>query len=280
MEKIAIAGSGVMGQGIAIVAAGKGAEVILYDLNEQVLDHARQKIEAFTQKGVDRGKSTPEDRQQLLNRISYTCHLNQVVAPLIIEAIPEKLNLKHELFTALEEYNEADAMLATNTSSIPVTQIAAPLKHPERVVGMHFFNPAPLMKLVEVIAAEATDPAIVDKIVQLAKDWGKTPAVVKDTPGFIVNRVARHFYLESLKILEEQVADHETIDELLKNAGFRMGPFELMDLIGVNTNHSVTESMYQQFYLEPRFRPSRIQQKKVEAGHWGKKVGKGFYSYE
>lgn len=279
MEKVGIAGSGVMGQGIAIVAATAGAQVLLFDVNEGQLATARKRIEDFTQKGVERGKSTPAERDELLGRIRYFSDIEQLVAPLIIEAIPERLELKHDFFLKLEKINTPDAILATNTSSIPVTQIAAPLQHPERVVGLHFFNPAPLMQLVEVIAAEATTPAIVDKMVALSKAWGKSPAVVKDTPGFIVNRVARHYYLESLQMLEQGIATHEEIDRLLENAGFRMGPFRLMDLIGVNTNHSVTQSLYEQFYHEPRFRPSRLQQKKVEAGHWGQKNGRGFYSY-
>jgi 3-hydroxybutyryl-CoA dehydrogenase len=268
-----------MGQGIALVAATAGAEVLVYDVNEQVLANAQEKIEDFTQKGVERGKMTAAQRLDLLNRIEYTVHVHELVGPLMIEAIPEKLEYKQDLFRQLEAQNAADSIFATNTSSIPVTQIAGGLQRPERVVGMHFFNPAPLMQLVEVIAAEATDPGVVAQIIQLCRSWGKTPAVVKDTPGFIVNRVARHYYLESLELVEAGIGGVETVDKLLENAGFRMGPFRLMDLIGVNTNHRVSESLYEQFYQAPRFRPSRLQQKKVEAGHWGQKSGKGFYDY-
>lgn len=277
---MAIAGSGTMGQGIAIVAAQAGLGVWLYDIGQAQLDTARKRIEQFTQAGVDKGKTTPEARQQVLDRIRYTTQLQDLVAPLVLEAIPEQLALKQAFFAEMEAINAPDAILATNTSSIPVTQIAAALRHPERVAGLHFFNPAPLMKLVEVISAEATHPAVIDALLALCHTLGKTPAVVKDTPGFIVNRVARHYYLESLQLLQEGVAHHATIDALMEGAGFRMGPFKLMDLIGVDTNHSVTQSMYAQFFQEPRFRPSRIQQKKVEAGHWGQKTGRGFYPYD
>ncbi|MBX3102183.1 MAG: 3-hydroxybutyryl-CoA dehydrogenase [Bacteroidetes bacterium] len=280
VDSLAIAGSGTMGQGIAIVAAQSGLQVMLYDLGQAQLDTARQRIERFTQSGVDKGKTTPEARRQVLDRIGYTSRLDDLKAPLVLEAIPEQLELKQAFFAHMEQINPAHTILATNTSSIPVTQIAAGLQHPERVAGLHFFNPAPLMKLVEVISAESTDPAVIDALLALCARLGKTAAVVKDTPGFIVNRVARHYYLESLHLLQEGVANHETIDALMENAGFRMGPFRLMDLIGVDTNHSVTQSMYAQFFQEPRFRPSRIQQKKVEAGHWGQKSGRGFYTYE
>jgi 3-hydroxybutyryl-CoA dehydrogenase len=280
LHSMAIAGSGTMGQGIAIVAAQAGLGVWLYDIGQAQLDTARKRIEQFTQAGVDKGKTTPEARQQVLDRIRYTTQLQDLVAPLVLEAIPEQLALKQAFFAEMEAINAPDSILATNTSSIPVTQIAAPLRHPERVAGLHFFNPAPLMKLVEVISAEATHPAVVEALLALCHKLGKTPALVKDTPGFIVNRVARHFYLESLQLLQEGVAHHATIDALMEGAGFRMGPFKLMDLIGVDTNHSVTQSMYAQFFQEPRFRPSRIQQKKVEAGHWGQKSGQGFYTYE
>jgi 3-hydroxybutyryl-CoA dehydrogenase len=169
--------------------------------------------------------------------------------------------------------------LATNTSSIPVTRIAAALPHPERVVGMHFFNPAHIMKLVEVISGAATHPNVAQVVYDLSLQLGKTPVMAQDAPGFIVNRVARHYYVESLKVLEENVASFETIDELMEATGFKMGPFRLMDLIGVDTNFNVTSSMFESFHKDSKFRPSRIQQQKVDAGHWGKKTGKGFYEY-
>ncbi|HSI89893.1 MAG TPA: 3-hydroxyacyl-CoA dehydrogenase NAD-binding domain-containing protein, partial [Adhaeribacter sp.] len=186
---------------------------------------------------------------------------------------------KHSIFSELASINTDDTILASNTSSIPITRIAAKVPNPERVVGMHFFNPAPVMKLVEVISGAATSPEIAETIKQLAVKLGKTPVMANDSPGFIVNRVARHFYVEGLKVLEENVASVETIDKLMQASGFKMGPFQLMDLIGVDTNFSVTSSMFEAFHYDAKFRPSRIQQQKVDAGHHGRKTGKGFYDY-
>jgi len=279
IQTIGVIGSGVMGSGIAQVAATAGYTVIVQDVQTDMLARAQKSIESFTEKSVEKAKMTAEARLAVLARLSYVTELPQVQADLIIEAVPEHLSLKHDIFKVLEQNNTEHCILATNTSSIPITQIAACLTHPERCVGMHFFNPAPLMRLVEVIAGERTNPAIVDLIIELSHKMGKVPAVAKDTPGFIVNRVARQYYLESLKILEENVASFEDIDAILKATGFRMGPFELMDLIGIDTNHEVTKSIYNAFFQEPRFRPSRIQQKKVEAGLLGRKNGKGFYDY-
>ncbi|HYE72566.1 MAG TPA: 3-hydroxyacyl-CoA dehydrogenase family protein, partial [Blastocatellia bacterium] len=179
----------------------------------------------------------------------------------------------------LEKLNGKDCLFASNTSSIPITQISAVLKHPGRLAGLHFFNPAPVMKLVEIIKSAATSNEIIQTLEQFCKRISKHSVLTQDSPGFIVNRVARHYYVESLKLLEEGVADHQTIDALLKSSGFKMGPFELMDLIGVDVNFSVTQSMYQSFHYDPKFRPSRIQQQKVDAGHHGRKSGKGFYDY-
>lgn len=280
IQTIGVLGSGVMGHGIALVCAQAGFKVILYDVNQPALQKAQFQIESFTQNSVDKGKLEAEKRSVMLNAITYTTELTQVKAEWIVEATPENLELKQKLFSALEETSDPNTILTTNTSSIPVTQVAAGLKRPQNVIGWHFFNPAPLMKLVEVIAGEETDPQLVETTVALTKKVGKTPACVKDTPGFIVNRVARSYYLESLRMLEEGVATVEDIDAIMEGVGFRMGPFKLMDLIGVETNHEVTKSIYNSFYHEARFRPSRIQQKKVEARHWGKKTGKGFYDYK
>lgn len=279
VKTIGVVGSGVMGAGIAQVAAGAGFDVILQDIQNENLSKAQKSIENFTAKSVEKAKMTEAERTTMLSRLQYVTDLEAVRADLIIEAVPENLELKHQIFRIIESNNAPEAILATNTSSIPVTQIAACLKRPERCVGMHFFNPAPLMRLVEVIAGERTEPQVVDLIIELSKKMGKVPAVAKDTPGFIVNRVARQYYLESLKILEENIASFEDIDAIMKASGFKMGPFELMDLIGIDTNHEVTKSIYNSFFQEPRFRPSRIQQKKVEAGLWGRKTGKGFYNY-
>ncbi len=279
ISTIGVAGAGVMGSGIAQVFAQAGYTVLLYDAFQESLDKGKANIEAFTNKAVEKGKMTEAVRAATLERISYTTLVNDLTADLVLEAIPEKLELKHHLFDKLEEINGPDTLLATNTSSISITALAGKLQHPERLVGLHFFNPAPLMKLVEVIAHERTAPEVTQLAEELAVKLGKVPAQVADTPGFIVNRVARFFYLESLRVLEERVADHQSIDRIMKSLGFRMGPFELMDLIGVDTNHLVTQTIYQDFFHEPRFRPSRIQQKKVEAGAWGKKAGRGFYDY-
>jgi len=269
-----------MGHGIALVAAQAGYHVRLYDLETRFLKRAEEQLEAFTQKSVAKGKLTAEQRMETLGRIRYTPHLDDLNAEFILEAIPEKLALKQQVFQQLEEHYGPQVVLASNTSSIPITAIAGALKHPERVVGMHFFNPAPLMKLVEVIAGAATDPHYVSLTEQLSKKLNKTPAMVADAPGFIVNRVARFYYLEALKTLEEGGLQPEQMDRILEGTGFRMGPFRLMDLIGVETNHSVTRTIYHAFYEEPRFRPSRLQQKKVEAGHFGRKTKRGWYSYE
>jgi 3-hydroxybutyryl-CoA dehydrogenase len=197
---------------------------------------------------------------------------------LVIEAVVERLDVKQQLFRVLENSSKG-SILASNTSSLSITEIASGLKYPERFVGLHFFNPATLMNLVEVVRGTSTDDSVVSIMMDFSKSLNKTAVVVKDSPGFIVNRVARHYYVEALKLLEEGVAAHEQIDVLLRNAGFKMGPFELMDLIGMDINFAVTSSLYQAFHQDPKFRPSRIQQQKVMAGHLGKKTGRGFYDY-
>jgi len=202
-----------------------------------------------------------------------------VKADLVIEAVVENLGVKQDLFREIEKVN-ALAILATNTSSLSVTQIASVLTHPGRCVGLHFFNPAHVMKLVEIIAGASTDQELIPAMIGFSKKLGKTPVVAKDSPGFIVNRVARHYYLESLSLLEENASDVKGIDTLLRSAGFKMGPFELMDLIGIDTNLYVTLSIYHAFLEDPKFRPSGIQQQKVDSGHLGRKTGKGFYDYE
>ncbi len=280
INTIGIIGGGVMGNGIALVAAAAGYQVMIYDINLTAIDTARRNIENFLEKSVQKQKIDLATQAARLSRISYTTTIDTVQADFIIEAVIEKLEIKQQLLSELEGVNKPHTIFASNTSSIPITRIAAALQYPERFAGMHFFNPPQLMKLVEVIAGEATAPEVVKLISDLAVKMGKVPAVVKDSPGFIVNRVARHFYLEALRCVEEGVADIETVDRLMEATGFRMGPFKLMDLIGVDTNHAVTQSLYNGFFQEPRFRPSRLQQKKVEAGYFGKKNGKGFYTYD
>ncbi len=280
IETIGIVGAGTMGIGIAQLSAMAGYNTILFDVNTQALDKVLPTVTANLDKGIARGKVTEQQKASALSLITCTDQLQAVQGQFIIEAVVERLEVKHKVFAELEAINEATAVLATNTSSIPITQIARPLKHPERFVGMHFFNPAHIMKLVEVISGAATAPEVVELTTNLAKKMGKVAVVAADSPGFIVNRVARHYYVEALKMLEEGVADVATIDQLMENAGFKMGPFRLMDLIGVDTNFSVTQSMFNAFHQDAKFRPSRIQQQKVDAGHHGRKSGKGFYTYE
>lgn len=278
--KIGIIGAGVMGNGIAQVSAMAGYKTIVYDLRSESLDVARTSIEKNLKKAVELGKLNYTEMETTLSLISYSNSIADMKADLIIEAIVEKLDIKVKVFNDLQEINGRQTIYASNTSSIPLTQIAAQCMYPERVVGIHFFNPAHIMKLVEVIRAEQTDPAVLDAAVSYVNSIGKKCIVAADAPGFIVNRVARHFYVEGLKVLEENVANHETIDELVQSSGFKMGPFRLMDLIGVETNLSVTQSMYELFNYDQKFRPNRIQQKKVQAGYYGRKSGKGFYDYE
>lgn len=280
IKKVVVIGAGTMGQGIAQVSAMAGYSVLLYDLNEESLKRAVLKIEENLDKGIARGKVTEEQKADTLNLISTSLDQNALVGDIIIEAILEKLDIKQTLFTHLEQINSKQTILASNTSSIPITRIASKLEHPERFVGMHFFNPAHIMKLVEVISGVATDENVAKTVYELALKLGKQPVMAADAPGFIVNRVARHFYVEGLKVLEENVASIESIDRLVESSGFKMGPFRLMDLIGVDSNFLVTKSMFEAFHHDSKFRPSRIQEQKVDAGHNGRKSGRGFYAYD
>tara|TARA_A100000171_G_C2117422_1_gene138695 strand:- start:653 stop:1516 length:864 start_codon:yes stop_codon:yes gene_type:complete len=276
---IGVVGAGTMGQGIAQISALAGYTVVLYDLQSSALDTAKNNIGKNLDKGIERGKVTAEEKDQALSSIAFTTDFELLKADIIIEAIVERLDVKKELFEKLENQNSEKTILASNTSSIPITRIARDLRHPERFVGMHFFNPAHIMKLVEVISGVATSDETSKVVFELAKVLGKVPVMAKDAPGFIVNRVARNFYVEGLKVLEEGVSDVKGIDRLVEASGFKMGPFRLMDLIGVDTNFSVTTSMFNAFHQDPKFRPSRIQEQKVDAGHHGRKSGKGFYDY-
>jgi 3-hydroxybutyryl-CoA dehydrogenase len=279
-ETVGIAGAGAMGLGIAQVFAQHNFKVVLFDLQQQQLEKAQKEIEKNLSGAVAKGKLTDAEKNTALSLIQFTTHVNDLKADLIIEAIVEKTEAKRELFQTLAAINAPEAILTSNTSSIPITRIAKGIANPQRVAGLHFFNPAHLMKLVEVIAAADTSAEVVKTLQELVQQIGKTPVVCKDSPGFIVNRVARHYYVESLKALEERVAPMETIDALMESAGFKLGPFKLMDLVGNDINFAVTSSLYESFHQEAKFRPSRIQQQKVDAGHLGKKTGKGFYSYE
>jgi len=279
IQTVAIVGAGTMGLGIAQVFAQKGFKTILFDIKQTAVEKAKANIIANLDGAIKRGKLTEAEKDATLANLTFSFKFHDLMADFILEAILENLDLKVDLFNRLDEQNDPDTIFATNTSTIPITKIGAKIKNPERLVGMHFFNPAHLMKLVEIISGVATKSDLAAQIFDLAKKLGKTPVMAKDAPGFIVNRVARHYYVESLKVLEENVTDFEGIDKLLEASGFKMGPFKLMDLIGVDTNFSVTSSMYQSFHLDPKFRPSRIQEQKVFAGHNGRKTGKGFYNY-
>jgi len=277
---VGIIGAGTMGSGIAQVCAMAGHQLVMFDVNGDALSKALKNIESNLDKGIARGKVSEEQKVATLKNITTSPNLEEVKADLIIEAVVERLDVKIDLFNKLAAVNNASTILATNTSSIPITQISAKVQNPERVVGIHFFNPAHIMKLVEVVSGAHTSEEVAKTAYDFVNQIGKVPIMAKDAPGFIVNRVARHYYVEGLKVLEERVADHETIDDLLQSSGFKMGPFRLMDLIGVETNFSVTESMYNLFYQDEKFRPSRIQKQKVDAGHHGRKTGQGFYTYE
>jgi 3-hydroxybutyryl-CoA dehydrogenase len=280
MMKVAVIGSGVMGSGIAISSILKGYKTLVFDIHQNQLEKSQSYIQKQLQQSCEKGRITEEQMNLALSHLEFSTEFDDLKADFIIEAILEQLHLKQELFEKLEAINPAETIFATNTSSIPITQIASKLKNPERVVGVHFFNPAHIMKLVEVISGAATSKLIAEKAFNWAESLGKTVVYAQDAPGFIVNRVARHYYVESLKIMEESVADFEEIDALLESTGFKMGPFRLMDLIGVDTNYSVTKSMFEQFNFDSKFRPSRIQKQKVDAGFHGQKSGKGFYDYE
>lgn len=279
IKSVGVVGAGTMGLGIAQISAMAGYKTILFDANAIAVEKAIKTIEKNLEKGIEKGKIDDSLKEITLNNISSIDKLESLKADFIIEAIVEKLDIKQQVFKVLEEVNSEKTILASNTSSIPITQIAANLKNPKRFIGLHFFNPAHIMKLVEVISGASTDRSVIEQATEFAKKIGKTPVLAADSPGFIVNRVARHFYVEGLKILEEGVANVAEIDRLVEATGFKMGPFRLMDLIGIDTNFSVTKTMFHAFHQDAKFRPSRIQQQKVDAGHWGKKTGKGFYSY-
>jgi 3-hydroxybutyryl-CoA dehydrogenase len=280
MRKIAVIGAGTMGAGIAQLAAQSGFDVLMYDVQQEFVERGLSNIRAALQGRVDKGKLDAADMQAALDRIATGVNRDEAAeSDLIIEAAPEDIALKREIFAALSERARPGAILASNTSSLSITSIASASRHPGRVVGMHFFNPAPVMPLVEVIAAPGTQTEVVDAVRQVAQSMGKTPVRAADTPGFIVNRVARPFYGEALKILGEGSAQVDQVDHALRTAGFKMGPFELMDLIGIDINFAVTKSVYEAFFGETRYRPSPIQQRMVEAGTLGRKSGKGFYRY-
>jgi len=279
--KVGIIGSGTMGSGIAQVAATSGCKVKLYDTNQAALDKAKMALEKILNRLVEKTRIDEAEKLSIQNNILYVDNLKELSdSSLTIEAIIENLDIKKNLFSELESYVSKDCIIASNTSSLSIASIASSLQKPERCIGIHFFNPAPLMKLVEVIPAIQTSKEVLDKSIKTISNWKKTVAVAKDTPGFIVNRVARPFYGEALRIYEEGIADFATIDYSLKAiGGFRMGPFELMDFIGNDVNYTVTETVFSAFYFDPRYKPAFTQKRFAEAGYLGRKSGKGYYDY-
>lgn len=276
---VGIIGSGAMGSGIAQVAAMAGHPVTILDANPQALEKSKTGLAATLQKLQEKGKL--QDATEVLDRLFFTSDMNAFAScGLVIEAIVENLDVKKSVFAALEKIVKEDCVLASNTSSLSIASIAAACTQPQRVLGIHFFNPAPLMALVEVIPAVQTEPGLPGQVKQLMAQWGKAPVMAKDTPGFIVNRVARPFYGEALRIYEEGIADMATIDWAMTTlAGFKMGPFTLMDYIGHDVNYIVTETVFQSFFYDPRYKPSFSQKRLLEAGWLGRKSGKGFYNY-
>jgi len=279
---VGIIGSGTMGSGIAQVAATSGCKVKLYDSNKKALENSQKALEKILNRLIEKGKIDNAEKTRIQNNISFVESLKDLSnSNLTIEAVVENLEIKKNLFSELETYVSNDCIIASNTSSLSIASIASSLKKPERCIGIHFFNPAPLMQLVEVIPAIQTSKSVLDSSVKIISDWKKTVAVAKDTPGFIVNRVARPFYGEALRIYEEGIADIATIDNSLKTLGsFKMGPFELMDFIGNDVNYAVTESVFEAFYFDSKYRPSFTQKRLAEAGYLGRKTGKGYYDYD
>lgn len=278
-ERICVCGAGTMGSGIAQSMAQNGFDTILFDLSPAVLEHAKAGIERNLSGLIEKNKISTDQKNLAIKKLNFTSDINECRADIIIEAIIEVETAKTELFNQLASNNQKETILATNTSSLSVTAIAKKIINPERVIGMHFFNPAPLMKLVEVVITEFTNDQTKSKILELVKRLGKTAVQCKDTPGFIVNHVARPYYLEALRLVEEGVSDFETIDKLMENSGFKMGPFRLMDLIGNDINFAVSKSVYESMNKPIRLKPSTIQEQKVMNNELGKKTGKGYYEY-
>jgi len=278
---VGIIGAGTMGIGIAQVAATNGCKVWVYDANPKQVETATVGLEKTLTRLVDKQKISAEKMTEILANISIATEMKDFKdCELVIEAIIENKEIKTKVFTELEKHVSESCVIGSNTSSISITSLGAELQKPGRFIGIHFFNPAPLMPLVEVIPSLLTEKSLAEKICSLMKDWGKTPVVAKDIPGFIVNRIARPYYGEALRIVEENIATIEQVDDAMKTIGnFKMGPFELMDLIGVDVNFSVTTTVYKEYFYDPKYKPSLLQQRMSEAKLHGRKTGKGFYNY-
>ena len=276
---ICIIGAGTMGSGIAQVSAQSGFKTLLFDINTAVLNNAQSSIQKSLQSLVEKQKINTEESNAITERLQYVNDINQCKANVFIEAIIEKTEAKVDIFNQLAAINDEGVIFASNTSSLAISDIQQSVVNPSRVVGMHFFNPAPIMKLVEVVKGKQTDEAVAQNIYILCQQMNKVPVMCKDAPGFIVNRVARHYYLEAMKMVEEGVAGFENIDAIMEASGFKMGPFKLMDLIGMDINLAVSNSIYEAFDKEERFMPSQLQIDKVAKTELGRKTGKGFYQY-
>lgn len=279
MTTICICGAGTMGSGIAQVSANAGFITILYDVSHDMVQKSKLKIEIDLQVLVDKEKINREKKEAILQKLTFTSNINDCVADVVIEAVVERLEVKTALLNQLAALNTSQTIFASNTSSLSVSAIAGQIPGPERVAGLHFFNPAPIMKLVEVVKGEQTSNETISRLTGLTKSFGKIPVVCRDSPGFIVNRVARPYYIEALRLIEEGLADVDSIDRLMESKGFKMGPFRLMDLIGNDINYAVSCSVYEQLNHPVRLKPSPVQKEKVDKGELGKKTGKGYYNY-
>ncbi len=280
ISTICVIGAGTMGSGIAQTAAQSGFYTLLFDINTDVLEKAKTSIQKSLQYLLDKQKISADEKENIYQRIQFITDTNDCIADIIIEAIVEKVDAKVAIFNQLAELNHSEVIFATNTSSLSVSEIQARIQQPQRVVGMHFFNPAPVMKLVEVVKGNQTTDEVAQTVYELCLQMNKTPVICKDAPGFIVNRVARHYYLEAMKLVENGIATMENVDEMMEASGFKMGPFKLMDIIGNDVNLAVSQSLYDACNKAERFKPSAIQIDKVSKGELGKKSGKGFYEYK